>query len=151
MSDLALKFGDNFFDLSISAKDFEKEEGLRSAVIISLFTDQRVSPEELPAEERDRRGWWGDLLSEIPGDKIGSKLWLLKREKQTESVRKRAKEYAEEALAWLVEEKIAQSVTVTAEFIERGFLALSVAIQQPKGKVAFNFKYNWSAELSNGV
>lgn len=151
MSDLALKLIDNrFFDLSILRNDFELEEGLQTAVTISLFTDKRVSEEELPAEETDRRGFWGDMFPDVPGDQIGSKLWLLRREKQTEEVRRRAKEYAEDALAWIITEKIAQSVTVETEFVARGFLAIQVSIQRPKGQVVFKYKINWSAELSRG-
>lgn len=150
MIDLLLVQGDNFFDLSISNKDFELDEGLRAAVVVSLFTDRRCTVEELPDEDKDRRGWWGDLFAEQSGDEIGSKLWLLKREKQTEETRKRAQEYAEEALAWMLEDGLAQSVTVQAEWVAQGLLGISVAIEQPKGQVAFKFKTNWNAELSRG-
>lgn len=151
MSDIALHLVENrFFDLSIVRKDFELEEGLQTAVTVSLFTDKRASLEELPSEETDRMGWWGDMFPDVPGDQIGSKLWLLRREKQTEEVRRRAKEYAEDALQWLITEKIAQGVNVETEFVERGFLAIQVSIQQPKGKVVFKYKINWSAELSRG-
>lgn len=150
MSDLLLKQDGNRFDLSISNKDFELDEGLRSAVVISLFSDRRCTEAELDQGDTDRRGWWGDMFSEIPGDQIGSKLWLLKREKQNEETRKRAKEYAEEALQWMIEDGIAHSVTVEAEWIKQGMLGISVAIQQPRGKVAFSFKTNWNAELSRG-
>ncbi len=62
--------------------DFETDAGLETAVIISLFTDRRAGEnDELPATETDRRGWWGNTLQDAD-DEIGSKLWLLCREKQ---------------------------------------------------------------------
>nr|WP_315981893.1 phage GP46 family protein [Aliamphritea spongicola] len=52
---------------------------LQNAVTISLFTDARASQEEA-GNQQDLRGYWGD--SELPdGESLGSKLWLLQREK----------------------------------------------------------------------
>lgn len=146
--DFYIDYDGEKFDFKIENNDIKTDDGLRSAVIISLFTDRRAGAEEVPAEDPDRRGWWGDMVPELKGDQIGSKLWLLAREKQTEETRKRFQEYAQEALAWMIEDNLAQSVTVEAEWISQGFLALKVSIQQPKGTVAFKFKINWAAELS---
>lgn len=146
--DLLLDFGKLNFDLVVDSDDLKTDEGLRTSVIVSLFTDRRVTPEEVPAEETSRRGWWADQFSEIEGDQIGSKLWLLRREKQTEQTRKRAQEYAEEALSWMLEDNLAQSVTVEAEWISPGFLGLGISIQRPEGKVSFKFKVNWLAEMA---
>lgn len=89
MSDIAIKTTGKVFGLSIKDGDLEGDEGLETAVVISLFTDQRVSDDELPVEETSKRGWWADALSEIDQDKIGSKLWLLDRSKRTaETLRK---------------------------------------------------------------
>ena len=54
---------------------------LKTAVVISLFTDRRVNEEDVPNGELNR-GYWGDM--DLPeGESLGSKLWLLKREKLT--------------------------------------------------------------------
>ena len=76
--DAALAWRDDICqgDLDIADLDLRHEEGLRSAVLISLFTDRQVGPEELPAGESDRRGWWGDGLSD-DDDKIGSRIVAL--------------------------------------------------------------------------
>ena len=150
MSDLALKYKGRYFDLEIARDDIVKDDGLQSAIIISLFTDRRVGIEELPALETDRAGWWGDMFPEVEGDEIGSKLWLLLREKQSASTLSRVVEYCKEALAWLVTDGVAESVEVEAEYPERERLKLDVSIQKPKGKVSFRYILNWNAEAGKG-
>lgn len=146
--DIALDWNGEKFDLKVADGDLVMDDGLATAVAISLFTDRRVSEEELPAEETDRRGWWGDLISEDLPDQIGSKLWLLKREKHTPETARRAKEYAEEALQWILDDNIAQSVSVSTEWISSGYLQIKVSIQKGKNEVAFLYNRNWSSELS---
>jgi phage gp46-like protein len=150
MSDIALlptrsDSGDTF-DFALSKNDFLLEEGLRTAVIISLFTDKRVSKEEIQ-DGQEQKGWWADTLSEIQGDQIGSKLWLLEREKQTNEVLTRAIEYATEALAWLIEDEVASKVDVTASYPSRGILAIGVVITRPNGeKLNYAFDNAWKIE-----
>lgn len=150
MSDLALKYCGRFFDIEVAKNDITKDDGLETAVIISLFTDRRVGIEELPPLETDRAGWWGDMFPEIENDEIGSKLWLLMREKQTNQTLSRVVEYCKEALQWMIEDGIAESVEVSAEYPEREKLSLAISIQKPKGKVSFKYILNWRAELSKG-
>lgn len=119
----------------------ELDDGLEAAVLISLFSDARVTDDEMPPEEKINRGWWGDLFEESP---IGSKLWLLKREKKTAQNIKRVKEYALECLQWLVDDGAASLVEV--DLVEQGeFQVLVVEISkpnQPKQIYKFNLKWN---------
>lgn len=111
-----------------------EDDGLRTAVLLSLFLDRRAGAQDpLPdAGTPDRRGWVGDALAAVPGDRIGSRLWLLRREKQLPGVPPRAEIYAREALAWLLEDGIATAVDVAAAWQGRGVLALAVRIA-PQG------------------
>lgn len=59
-------------------------------------------------------GWWADSYNDDEPP-IGSKLWLLSREVLTDSTLKLAREYAEDALQWLVDDHVAESVSVSAE------------------------------------
>jgi phage gp46-like protein len=108
MTDLALLFTDRGdFDLVIADNDFLGDEGLQTAITVSLFTDRvaRVDdplPEYLPGQVSDRRGWWGDpVRADGRSRPIGSRLWLLFREKELPEVVHRAREYAAESLSWL--------------------------------------------------
>lgn len=124
-------------DCSLHAADLLPENELETAVILSLLCDARARDDDtLPDGGTDRRGWWADSIApEADGDRTGSRLWLLSREKTLPEVLRRARDYAEEALAWLVEDKVASSVTVTAEMPRRGLLALSAVITLPNGSI----------------
>lgn len=102
-------------------------DGLRTAVLVSLFTDRRVEAGELPDGETRRRGWWGDTLA--ANDEIGSRLWLLARAKRTPDTLRRAEGFAREALGWLVEDGAAEEVDVRAEDRE-GRLLLHVDVRR---------------------
>ncbi|AMO79710.1 phage GP46 family protein [Obesumbacterium proteus] len=65
--------------------------------------------------------WWAN-------PKLGSKLHLLQREKDVSRVRVLAKQYAEEALAPLVNDGRATSITVTASQGNPGWLILRVEV-----------------------
>lgn len=148
MSDIALRWNDNYADFVVEKTDLLKEDGIETAILVSLFTDKRVRVDELPINETDRAGWWGDMFPDEEGDEIGSKLWLLAREKQTPETLIRYQEYANEALQWLVSDGLAQSVNVVASYPEREIVFLEVTIQKPQGRVTYKYSFNWKNEGS---
>ena len=86
--------------------DLETGDDLATAVKIALLTDGLADPDELLFEhDGDRRGWWADLQAGAiwGASPIGSKLWLLEREKATESTRARAERYIRDALQLLAD------------------------------------------------
>ena len=128
-------------DLAIRDGDLEGDRGLETALILSLFNDARCSVEELQRfGGEDRRGWWANTLAEIDDDEWGSKLWLLSREKQTPQTLLRAREYAQDALQWMVDDGIADAVNVEAVYPRRALLGLGVEIvraKRPRERFAF--------------
>lgn len=105
--------------------EFMKDD-LPRAVINSLFSWRRAESDDiLPGTSR--YGWWADTYDD-DGEKFGSRLWLLSRSKATEEVTLLAREYAQEALQWLIEDGVATEVNVTAERGEEGRLDLSVEV-----------------------
>jgi phage gp46-like protein len=142
--------GDLTFDETI--QDFESDMGLETAVIISLFTDRRANEDDVLPDlnNTDRRGWWGDLVSQIGNDQIGSKLWLLKREKTTPTTIIKAKKYVEEALQWMIDDGIAIKIEVETErqgVIGNDILAIKVRIYRDyKNKQAQEFSYQWEIQ-----
>jgi phage gp46-like protein len=134
-------------DLALDGAALATDGGLATAVVVSLFSDRRARADDaLPdSADGDPRGWWGDLVPPVEGDRIGSRLWLLAREKQLPAVVARAKEYTEEALAWLIEDGIASRVEVSAEISRPGVLGLAIAIYRPGGgREEHRFSYIWS-------
>lgn len=138
-----------FFDAAAYRGDFAVAYGamaadtdLQTAVIISLFTDRRAEADDpLPDQAASRRGWWGDALAKR---RIGSRLWLLSREKQLREVVNRAREYTEESLAWLVDDGIAKRVAVQAEIVDAGVLGISILIERNQAQPdRFRFDLVW--------
>lgn len=138
-------------DWLLAAPQLDADDGLETAVVLSLFTDRLANPDDvLPDNSGHRRGWWGDSFADIDGDRIGSRLWLLSREKQLPVVLQRARGYAREALDWLIEDGIARNVEVDADFPRAGVLALAVTIfRAVDGPVRFRFETFWG--VANAV
>jgi phage gp46-like protein len=149
MSDIKTIFIDmaHSADYALDGLGLVEDDGLDTAVIISLFTDRRANADDtIPDGSKDRRGWWGDSFADIENDKIGSRLWLLGREKQLSRVLTRAQQYADEALKWLVDDGVAESVEVEASNPRDGILALAVSIFRPSQPVIqYRFEAFWSA------
>lgn len=133
------------FDIQELYGDLVRENGLETAVFISLFTDRRVLKTE--TDDKNLRGWWGDMISEIP---IGSKLWLLERSKTTQDTLIKAKRYAEDALKWMINDGVVAKITVTALRLGtpgNDVLGLAIEILKKDGSIE-SFKYNdlWSGQ-----
>lgn len=121
-------------------------DSLSRAVVISLFTWQRASQTD-EVDNEQRMGWWGDTFAENKGDKIGSKLWLLLRQKITEETLNRAQEYAYESLKWLIDDGICSDITVDVERDEDdpNRINLSVLLTTPTNQLTYKVK-----DLLNG-
>lgn len=127
-------------DYALDTLGLVEDDGLETAVIISLFTDRQAgTDDDIPDGSGDRRGWWADTLS--AGDQTGSRLWLLSREKQTQAVLNNAREYALEALQWLVDDGVAGQIEVEAEIVRDGILGLSIAIYRPAATSPIRYRY----------
>lgn len=137
------------FDMALNAEQLTAENTLQTAVMLSLFTDRLANADDvIPDKTTDRRGWWADAIAEQPQDNIGSRLWLLDREKQTLNVLRRAEEYAYESLTWLLDDGIAKAINVTATNPKNGWLKLDINIDRPDQDPA-RYSYIW--EALNGV
>lgn len=106
------------------------QQKLARAVIISIFAWRRAhDDDDLPAQTRN--GWWGDSYADIAGDQIGSRLWLLSRSKLTQDTLARAREYVEESLAWLLEDRIARDVSVDVGKSGIDTMVITVVVTKP--------------------
>ena len=118
----------------------DSDEALVRAVVISLFSWRRANPDDdLPGDLR--QGWWGDSFPVVPKDRLGSRLWLRSRAKLTSETVVRAREYAEEALDWLVKDGIAARVVVEAERQGLSTLALACRVFRSDGKQPLDVRF----------
>lgn len=109
-------------------------------MLISLGSDRRAEPDDalpdtvtegsIAAGLNPRRDWVGDALTNGGaggGERVGSRLWLLEREKQTDDVLLRAQRYAEQSLAWLAARE-GVDVSVAASWPTRTAMRMEVQI-----------------------
>ena len=138
------------FDLTVRKGDLVGDDSLGTEIMVSLFTDVRAEKDELPPEYSDLRGWWADALLSMQGDEqgTGSKLWLLRRQKQLESVLVQAEAYARSALQWLIDEGLAGAVSVTAENPAQGTLVLTVSITRSSPSVVQRVTDVWQINIT---
>ena len=159
MPDLSLAFDAErgIFDLVLASPDLQGDDGLLTAVIISLFTDRRANNDDPLPDERvgvpsDMRGWWGDYFeTEKSPDPIGSRLWLLWREKEMAVVVARAQEYASEALAWLTRDGRAARIEVNAVHAGPRMLAINIRALPLPGTEETTREWNFMYDYVNAA
>lgn len=147
MIDVALVPTGEALDLVLEAGDLKLEHGLRTAVLVSLFTDATAdADDELPDASGDRRGWWAEgLLAEDRGDQFGSLLWLLERSKLSDDVLVAAEEHVRASLDWLRRAGIAERVEVSSSRLDRSTLFLEVRLVRGEAVERADL---WTAEFA---
>ena len=128
-------------DIQYNKGDLTRELGLETAVMMSLYTDRQASTDDILPDSNsiDRRGWWGDQITDFDGDQIGSRLWLLERSKITDDIISTAKFYIEESLQWMIDDEVVQNIEIEVERQNRadgsGTLAALIQLEQSDGKI----------------
>lgn len=137
-------------DYAMSGMLLEADNGLDTAVILSLLTDRRANDDDaIPGGVDDKRGGWMDTFLDVEGDQFGSRLWLLERAKLLPETVNRVRDYCYEALAWMIKAGIAKAVNVTASIMRHhpvGIIAAIIEIVKPDGTTTrYQFNDLWSA------
>jgi phage gp46-like protein len=107
---------------------------METAITLSLMTDRTALPDDVIPDGGSIRGYWADTYFRYP---LGSRLWLLWREKQTLTTARRAAMYAHEALTWLVDCGAARKVETDAEWVATGVLEVRIWVTAPTGERRF--------------
>ncbi|MBC3420521.1 phage GP46 family protein [Pseudomonas sp. RW3S2] len=113
--------------------DDGSEQAWQRAVVISLLTWRRAEDGD-QLDDDQRYGWWGDTFPTVERDRIGSRLWQLRRRTLTDDTVRDAEAFARESLAWLDDDDRVATVTVTASR-EVTRLNLQVVLSMPDGSV----------------
>lgn len=110
----------------------DRESTLTRAVLISLFTWRRALTDD-PVDDEELFGWWGDSYPDIADDRIGSRLWLLRRVKLTDATQRDAEFYANESLRWLLDDGHVIAIEISSEKADISRLNLAVILTVPGG------------------
>jgi phage gp46-like protein len=114
--DVALDFTNGVADLIVNEEnfDFESVDNFDTLIETLLFTDGR-SDKYQTEDAKQRRGWTGDFDQTT----YKSLVWLKDQSKQTQDDLNELVDYAKDVLQYIVKNKIADEVTVSAEVINR--------------------------------
>lgn len=109
-----LEDADGIFDIGLDEnnRDAALTAGLESAILVSLFSDQRAPPDLVPDPMR-RRGWICDLVATVPNDKIGSLLWIYQQSRLTSETASNVASDARNALQWMIDDGLCDNVAVS--------------------------------------
>ncbi len=128
-------------DWVMAGPDLQSGSDLESAILVSLFTDQRASDDYAapPPSPTDKRGWWGDTYL---GFQLGSRFWQRTRLAKTASTLVLIQKDAQDALGWLITLGAVASFDITAQWLNRTMIGLRIVAHMPNGD-ALNFRYAW--------
>jgi len=151
-NDIAFSFDCDrlFFDLQLNedGSDLKGAIILENAIPISLFTDRRTgSSDKIP----NSKGWPGDALAEEDTPLIGSKNWQLLRGKTTDNALIDAVTFSNEALKWLIDDKIVASFDVRTSYLDKvkGVMVFDIDATMPTGE-NLRFQFVWD-QISNQI
>lgn len=127
------KNSDGLFDLVLEGQQFTEVDGLETAILVSLLTDARV-PESVVKTPSRRRGWVGNIQTSDTGRQLGSRLWTFEQARITQGTLNDMSVAAEEALAWMVQDFVAKSVSASAVQIDTRTVNIIILIVTIEGK-----------------
>lgn len=147
---LRIAYTPNGFDLVKGTGRLEVDDGLETPVVLSLFSDAPATADELAAagltREQNRGAYWGNDYPDVDGDIVGSKLWLLARANRSDASLAQARDYAAEAVAWMIEDGLATRIPFTSGWYQRtGFLILGAEMYRP-GDLRPRWRRVWNAQ-----
>lgn len=119
------------YDLSVKDSAIDSDDGLRTAITISLFSDARAQAGMTVPDPTDLRGWWGDSYADTPGDVFGSRIWTLIGEKVTPNLLVQLDELIREALQWLIDDGLVSGIEVELEILAPGVVGAKIGVLRP--------------------
>jgi len=133
---LNLNEKEQYFDIDFKDGDFLATGGLETAILMSIYCQQRDDSIEVPIM---RGGWAGNELQTVAGFQQGSKLWTLCQSTLTDDVANLAQNYIEEALQWMIEDGIAEEISVTTSIVDNSKLQAEVIITKNNNTDTYKF------------
>jgi phage gp46-like protein len=136
-------------------------QALATAVIVALGTDRLADIDDIlpDPDSSDRRGWWGDHDAEAVwnGWPIGSRLWLLQRDKiegpgsQRGATTVRVEQYIREAIQPFLDRRIGSQMEVEATRIGKERIDALVRIYRgPIREIELRYQILWENMIVEG-
>jgi len=139
----------------------DSTQALATAIIVALGTDRLAEPGDVfpDPDSSDRRGWWGDYQAQEVWDgwPIGSRLWLLQRDKiegpgsRRGATTTRVVQYINEAIQPFISRRIGSSFQVEATRVGREQIDALVRIYRgPVIEIELRYAILWDDIVASG-
>jgi phage gp46-like protein len=140
--------------LLLSDGTLDETQALATAVVVALGTDRLAEINDIlpDPDSTDRRGWWGDLEAKEVWDgwPIGSRLWLLTRDKIVGSEARqgatvvRVEQYIREAIQPFIDRRIGSRMAVEATRVGTEQIDALVRIYRgPQLEIEMRYQVLW--------
>lgn len=140
-TDVKLNNDKGYFDFEWTEDgDISMEQSLDTAILMSIFEEQRAEPSEIPQAE-SRRGWEGN--ESTPGFEIGSKVWQFEQERITGSILAELGVIVQNGLQWMVDDGIAVNVQVSQPFLRNGVPVVKIDFSRDGSEVDSMYYELW--------
>lgn len=146
--EIKLEMENGAFEILIENGDFANEDGFDTNIWVSLFSDARADISQVLIPEY-RRGWLGNIVTDIPERQLGSFLWLVEQRRLNQDSLNEAIDYIRKALQWIVDDGIALKIEVDGEIVPRNGIAASILITSKDGVTSDHYVELWRLTSAN--
>lgn len=138
--------GENYYDITFTDGDFTLTEGLITALMMSIFCEQRDEALEVP---QMRGGWAGNQFQSIEGFQQGSLIWTLYQSTANEDATTQAQQFIEDGMAWLIEDGILKDVESEVNVVANYKLQAKITITRNDDTQSVLFYDLWINTIVN--
>lgn len=147
MADIELALTDTGYDTTFGADgDFTMTDGAETAILMSVYCEQRAEASQMPIPQM-RRGWWGNELAQVTGYQQGSLLWLLSQARADIDTLNLGANYLRQGFQWMVDDALLKDVSVTGILLAKG-ARYSVKLTRIDGQTETRYYDLWEATQS---
>lgn len=121
----------NYFKLDALTAPISTEDGLKHAVLQSIYNHAISTHNDRARMRNDERGGcWSDAHV----DNVGSRDWTLGREKLTEQTIQRARKFYTDALQWLLDKNHVKDIEITVKKVDPNRMQRDIKITLLSGE-----------------
>lgn len=130
------------FDVPLVDGDIDIENGMDTAIWVSLCTDARANADQV-ALPQHRRGWPGNTVAPVANRGLGGLLWLIDQRRLNQATLNEAVDYAQKALNWMLEDNVAQNIEVSGVIVPTSGIQLNITITALSGDTESRYINLW--------
>ncbi len=141
MTDFALVQNGAVIDMAVVNGDILGDDGLQTAISLSLFMDRRATDDDAKLHGiTHRRGNWADSIDPQRHQR-GSWLWLYERATLVSRSASAISREAKRALAWMVKDGILGSVDCNVARLDNRGYTLQITITRPGSATPQSYEF----------